>query len=59
MDNNDDEALTVAQCNELADALLEDAAAMAPGPDRDAIARLAEGYCVLAEVKALVMEQVN
>ena len=52
-------SLTVAQCNELADALLEDAAAIAAGPDRDALIRLADGYRALADFKALVARKLS
>jgi hypothetical protein len=51
--------LTVEQCEELAGALSQDAALMPPGPERDDLLQLAQGYCDLAALKRLVARKVN
>ena len=48
-----DERLTVAQCDELAKAFRGDADRLPPGPDREKLLELAEGYRVLAVVKRM------
>ena len=53
------ENLSVEQCTELADALLEDAASLPMGPNRQMLMRLAEGYRELAAMKAWVLNKVN
>ena len=51
--------LTVEQCEELAAALGQDAALMAPGPEKDDLLQLAQGYRDLAALKRLVARKVN
>jgi hypothetical protein len=51
--------LTVEQCDELAAALGQDAALMPPGPEKDDLLQLAQGYCDLAALKRLVTRKVN
>ena len=54
-----DEHLTVAQCDELVEALLEDAAALSNGPERENLLKLAAGYRDLANMKRTVLRKVN
>lgn len=54
-----EEHLTVEQCDELANALREDAACLPHGSERENLLQLAEGYRVLADVKRMVLRQVN
>ncbi len=54
-----DENLTVAQCDELAQALLEDAAALPDGSERESLLKLADGYRALANMKRTVLRKVN
>jgi hypothetical protein len=51
--------LTVDQCDELAEALREDAARLPHGSDKRAHLQLAEGYRTLAEMKRMVLRKVN
>jgi hypothetical protein len=53
------EQLTVEQCNELANALREDAACLPHGADREKLMRLAENYRVLGQMKRMVVGRVN
>jgi hypothetical protein len=47
------------ECDELADALIEDAAALPHGPKKENALRLAESYRNLAEMKRMVLRESN
>jgi hypothetical protein len=51
--------LTIEQCFELAAAMFEDAAALPPGPKKDEILKLAQGYRNLAEMKEWLSGKLN
>ena len=51
--------LTVEQCEALAAALFEDAAILPPGPEKEKLLGLAQGYRSLAKMKRLVLRKVN
>jgi len=51
--------LTVEQCEQLAAAMFEDAAALPPGPKQKEILKLADGYRNLAEMKSWIFGKVN
>ena len=51
------EHLTAANCDEVAEALLP--AALPEGPERENLLKLAEGYRNLADMKRMVLRQVN
>jgi len=51
--------MTADECEELADALLEAAAALPPGPKKQETSKLADGYRSLAQMKRLVLRKVN
>jgi hypothetical protein len=51
--------LTADECEELADALVEAAAAMPLGPKKQETSKLSDGYRTLAQVKRLVLRKVN
>jgi hypothetical protein len=51
--------LTVEQCRELAAAMFENAAALPPGPKKDEILKLANGYQNLAEIKEWLAKKIN
>jgi hypothetical protein len=51
--------LTVEQCRELAAAMFENAAALPPGPKKDEILKLAQGYRDLAEMKDWLARKLN
>jgi hypothetical protein len=51
--------LTIEQCLELAAAMFEDAAALPPGPKKDEILKLAQGYRNLAEMKEWLSGKLN
>jgi hypothetical protein len=51
--------LTVEDCKLLADMLSGDAAALPPGPDKELMLKIAEGYRDLAKLKKLVLSKVN
>lgn len=51
--------LTIDECEELAAALFEDAAALPPGPKKQEILRLAQGYRSLGKMKRLVLQNVS
>ncbi len=53
------ERLTVAECDELAEALQKDAAALPDGSEREKLLKLAEGYRALASMKRTVLRKVN
>ena len=61
MDNKTEQEtnLTVEQCEELTAALGEDAALMPPGPEKDNLLQLAQGYRDLSALKRLVARKVN
>jgi hypothetical protein len=54
-----EEHLTADQCDELAKALREVAACLPHGSERDDLLRLAEGYRLLADMKRMVLRNVN
>jgi hypothetical protein len=55
-----EEHLTVDQCDELAKALREDAARLPHGSEREYdLLQLAEGYRLLADMKRIVLREVN
>lgn len=51
--------LTLDECEELASALFEDAAALPPGPKKQDILKLAQGYRSLGKMKRLVWQNVS
>jgi hypothetical protein len=51
--------LTVEQCEELATALGLDTVLMPPGPEKDDLLQLTQGYRDLAVLKRLVARKVN
>jgi hypothetical protein len=51
--------LTVEECEELATAMSEDAAVRPPGPEKEEILKLAQGYRDLAAMKRLISSTVN
>jgi hypothetical protein len=51
--------LTVYECEELASALFQDAAALPPGPKKQEILKLAQGYRSLGKMKRLVLQNVS
>jgi hypothetical protein len=51
--------LTVEQCEALAAALFEDTAILPPGPKKEELLRLAQGYRSLAKMKRLALRNVN
>ena len=51
--------MTADECEELAALLLEDAAALPPGKKQEEILKLIFGYRDLAEMKRLVLRNVN
>jgi hypothetical protein len=53
------EHLTVDQCDELVNALREDAACLPPGTQREKLLQLAEDYRLLADMKRMVLRKVN
>jgi hypothetical protein len=53
------EHLTVGQCRQLAAAMLEEAASLPPGPRKDEVLKLAEGYRNLAEMKDAILRKVH
>jgi hypothetical protein len=54
-----DEHLTAGECDELVRALLEDAAILPSGPERKKLLELAEGYRILANMKRMVLRNIN
>jgi len=54
-----DEHLTVAECDELVEALLQHAANLPDGPERENLLKLAEGYRDLAKLKRTIQRKVN
>jgi hypothetical protein len=54
-----DENLTAAQCDELVEALIEEAAALPDGPERENLLKLAAGYRDLANMKRTILRKVN
>ena len=54
-----DEHLTVDDCDELEEALRQDAASLPNGPDKENLLKLAEGYRALANMKKMVLRDVN
>jgi hypothetical protein len=55
----EEENLTVEQCDELTEALREDAACLPHGSERDFLLRLAEGYRLLADMKRRLVRKIN
>jgi hypothetical protein len=54
-----EEHLTADQCDELARALREDAVRLPHGSERENLLQLAEGFRVLADMKRIVLREVN
>jgi len=54
-----DTKLTIDQCEELAAALFEEAAALPLEPKKQEILKLAQGYRSLAKMKRLVLQNVS
>jgi hypothetical protein len=54
-----EEHLTADQCDEVAKALREDAARLPHGSERENLLQLAEGFRVLADMKRMVLREVN
>lgn len=54
-----DENLTAEECDELAEALREDAAVASSGIERENLLKLAEAYRSLANMKRMVRRCVN
>jgi len=52
-------ALTVEECELLADTLSDEAAALSVGSKKEDLLRLAESYRSLAQMKRLVLREVN
>ena len=52
-------ALTVEECDLLANTLSDDAAALPVGPKKEDMLRLAESYRILGQMKRLVLRKVN
>ena len=61
MSNDQEESrnMTADECEELAAALVEDAAALPQGPKKEDALRLAEAYRNLAEMKRMVLRKSN
>ena len=55
----EEQHLTVDQCDELAKALREDAACLPHGSERDYLLQLADDYRLLADMKRMVLHKVN
>jgi hypothetical protein len=55
----DEQHLTVDQCDELEEALRQDAASLPDGSDKENLLKLAEGYRALAKMKRIVLRKVN
>jgi hypothetical protein len=55
----EEQHLTVDQCDELAKALREDAACLPHGSERDYLLQLADDYRLLADMKRMVLRRVN
>jgi hypothetical protein len=53
------EHLTIDECNELAEALRQDAAALPNGSEKENLLKLAECYRDLANIKRMVLRKVN
>jgi hypothetical protein len=51
--------MTADECEELADALVDAAAALPPGPRKQKTSKLALGYRSLAQMKRFVLRKVN
>jgi len=54
-----DRTLTADECDELAEALRQDAAVLPSESKKDDLLRLAEGYRELANMKRMVLSKVN
>jgi hypothetical protein len=54
-----DEHLTVDDCDELVEALFQDAAALPDGSERENLLKLAEGYRTLSNMKRMILRKVN
>lgn len=55
----DEEHLAVDECDELAKALVEEAALWPPGSKRETLLQLADDYRVLADMKRIVLRSVS
>ena len=54
-----DEYFTIDECDELAEALRQDAAALANGSEKEILLKLAECFRDLANIKRMVLRKVN
>ena len=54
-----DEHLTVDDCDELVEALFQDAAALPDGSERENLLKLAERYRTLSNMKRMILRKVN
>jgi hypothetical protein len=54
-----DEHLTIDQCEEMAEALRQNAADLPDGSEKENLLKLAEGYRDLANMKRMVLRKVN
>jgi hypothetical protein len=52
-------ALTIEECELLADTLSDDAAALPVGSKKEDLLKLAESYRILAQMKRLVLREAN
>lgn len=59
MGSEQERKMTADECEELADALAEDAAALSLGPKKQETSNLAHCYRSLAQMKRLVLRKVN
>jgi len=55
----DEDQLNVDECEELAEALCQDAASLPNRPNKENLLKLAEAYRALAIMKSLVLRKVN
>lgn len=53
------EHLTAEECDELVEALLEEAAILPDGPAREELMKLAEGYRTLSKIKRMVRSKAH
>ena len=55
----EDEHLTLEQCDELAEALVDEAASLRDGANKENLLNLAKGYRNLARMKSVIARKVN
>lgn len=54
-----DEHLTIGECDELEEALRQQASSLSDGPKKENLLKLAESYRALAEMKRIVLRLTN